>query len=77
MIGQGKGYCEVARGQVNPLGLQKRSQELSKSKARKPRRKRELVILPEEIREQDGSLQQVVVMVIFKSFYHTKVAEYS
>jgi len=66
---QGSGYCETSQDQLNPLNLRRRSQDLSSTSStpaknrpkREGRDKREVVVLPEEIRE-DGKTQQIVTM---------------
>jgi integrin alpha 7 len=55
----GKGYCIMGPNQVNPLNFNKLSDTKSSNKAR---RKREMVILPREVRASDGTIQNVVTM---------------
>jgi hypothetical protein len=62
---QGNGYCEMGPGMVNPLGLRKKSLEYASTTSapysKKGRSKREVVVLPEEVRE-DGKTQHIVTM---------------
>ncbi|KAI1301767.1 Integrin alpha-PS1 [Halotydeus destructor] len=60
---QGNGYCETSKEQLNPLGLRKKMSEYSTSESAPyvKRSKREVVVLPEEVRE-DGKTQQIVTM---------------
>jgi len=54
----GKGYCLMGPEQVNPLDFDK----MPENRGTKTRRKREMVVLPREVRTSDGSIQNVVTM---------------
>ncbi|CAG2111789.1 unnamed protein product, partial [Medioppia subpectinata] len=67
----GKGYCLMGPNQVNPLDFDINSEynsvvdnvpKMPESRGSKSRRKREMIVLPREVRASDGSIQNVVSM---------------
>ncbi|CAG2111788.1 unnamed protein product, partial [Medioppia subpectinata] len=66
----GKGYCLMGPNQVNPLDFDINSEynsvvdnvPMPESRGSKSRRKREMIVLPREVRASDGSIQNVVSM---------------